>query len=277
MDTQKSDELDHARDEVSRLIIEIMSQHLSSFEMSDVPSLLSKFTISTLHSISNELTTATQSKDDESKYQVRLIRSILGSGNERYVLTALKSRDFFTKEAEIHQRITEAYVLNLGAIQVNRDMEDAFARTQFSNSKSSIRSNSLKSSYGYDADRHAGILKAQNLADSILLDQMIDLKVDYYRELETLRENMVIIEPALSPVIRAARIVYGKSTTIPDGSGLRPLLNAEMVIAIATYCGDSKNKEELFISLLSEREGFDMGMLEILEDDSSVALANGTL
>lgn len=252
-----------------------MSQYLSSYEIMDVPSLLSGFTTVTLHAIAKEVNAATtKTKDDEAKYMIRLIRSILGSGRERYVLTALKSTSYFIKVAAIRQSINkDDDSLNLGAIQVNHDMEAAFLSTQFDSS----RTKTLSEGQHYDADRHAGILKAQSLAGSIRLDNMIDIKVDYYRELETLRENIDIIEPALSPVLRAARIVYGNSRTLPDGSGLRPLLDAEMVIAIAKYCGDSLHREELFLSLLSERKTFDTWVLETLEMNSSSALARGTL
>lgn len=277
MDQPYFEELDGAREEARQLIIDVMTPYHSSFEMSDIPMYLAKYQNSTLFAIADRLRPYSSADTDilAAKMPVRLLRALTGVGRERYVVTALECMDFFCKEAAAKRFNTYAEsdeIMDPNGI--NRAMEDTFKSTEFKINRSY---DSLQPGHDYDAKHHACIMKAQRLAHLIKLEEMVNIKVDYYHEIYLISQNIDLIEDALPVILNAAPIVYGKSKTKPDGSGLRPLLNAKAVIEIAEVCAGDPSKQRMVLALIEERGAFDKELLEMVAGAESQPLSVGIL
>lgn len=272
------EELDGEREYNYSLIIDVMTTHHSAYEMSDIPMYLAKYQNTTLRSIADALLPFTAGDTDSPTVRktVRLIRSVTGTGKERFLLTALKSMAFFSLEESAKQeRAFQEVDRSDDSRTVSQIMEDTFKKTQIDKRKH--LTDYLNPGFEYDADHHSRILKAQRVADIIMLDASVGILMDYYIEMDVLSRNIDLIEPVLPVIMTAAPIVYGKSRTLPDGSGLRPLLRAADVVAIATVCGSDKNKQEMVIEMIKERGMFDQELLSMTANAESKPLSVGIL
>jgi hypothetical protein len=273
---QASDSVSLERDELHGLIMEALTKHHSSFEVSDIPMYLAKYRVETLRAIADELAPYAGPEVDvlTAKLPIRLIRAILNVGKERYVLTALKSMSFFTLAAAASRpHPYDQFDDTMDPRNINRTIEKAYKDSQFG-----FRDNEkIQDDHSHDAEHYARAIKAQHLADLIRLEAMFPLRMDYFIQVGILARNADLIEPALDVVVHAADTAYAKSRTMPDGSGRRKLLDAQDVLAIAEACKSDEAKHRAVIALIEERGGFDRELLDMVANAASLPLAQGIL
>lgn len=276
MGKQTGETADFERAEMTSFIMDVLTKYHSSFEVSDIPMYLAKYRTDTLRIVTDELAPYAAPDTDltTAKHPIRLIRAILNVGKERYVLTALKSMSFFTLAAEASRPQTYDEIDDtMDPRTINRTMESAYKNTQLGSNDNEM----LWDEHSHDAEHYARAMKAQRLAGLIRLEAMFTLKMDYFMQVGILAQNIDRIEPALNAVVRSAKIIYGKSRTMGDGSGRRKLLDAQAVLDIADACKSDESKQQAVIALIEERGGFDKEILDMVMNSASKPLAVGVL